>query len=210
MERVKVLIVDDSAEFREALKAFLQAEGSVEVVGEAEDGDEAVEETEKLQPDVVLLDLRMPRVDGLTALKQIRGKAPLTKIVVLSILDERECVREAFNEGASGYIVKDVNESELPAIISETISGKMYVHPLVTNFLLAQLKQAGTEKLNRDEKKILQLVAEGFSDEKISAGLGIEPGEIKSRVKDVLSKLELREKVQEIAVQLRDELLEQA
>lgn len=203
MKKARVLIVDDSADFREALKDFLDAEGSVEVVGEAADGFDAVKKVESLRPDVVLLDLRMPHVDGLSALQEIKEIAPQTKVLVLSVLDERECVREAFNLGASGYLVKDFNEFELPTIVQQVASGRVYVHPLVTHQLLSQLKQVETGKLNETEKKVLLLLSEGHSDKRISEGLDLSLTETRNLINQVLGKVKAKEKVQEIAVKLR-------
>lgn len=204
---IKVLVVDDHQMIRQALRAVLAPEEDIEVVGEASNGAEAVREVCRLYPDVVLLDLRMPEMDGLETLEKIKREASKTRVIILSILDERECVREAFNLGASGYALKDVREKDLVEIIRGITSGQSYVHPLVRRFVLEQLKQqAGDKKLTKSERAILQLVAEGLSDEEISEELEIELAEAGKQISTIFDKLELAERVQEIAVELRKSL----
>lgn len=206
MKKIKVLIADDSFELREAMKVLLSSNKEIEVIGEAKNGVEAVEKTLNLHPDILLLDIRMPTKDGLTALKEIKKKHSQVKVVILSILDERECVREAFNLGASGYIVKDVDGAKIASILKKIEAGQVYVHPLAINFLVSQLQHTDQAKLNDEEKKVLNLLAEGYTNEQISTGLGLKLDEVRKVILEVLDKLKPTEKAQEIAIKLRAHL----
>ncbi len=205
--KITVLIVDDQDFVRESIRAALEQTPDVEVVGEAADGNEALHQVESLSPDVALVDLRMPKADGLGAIAAIAAAHSRTRPVALSIIDARQCVREVFNVGAAGYVVKGESETRLADIIRSVAHGEVYVDPLVRKYLVSQLALAGSERLSDDESRLLMLVASGSTDAEIATKLGIDESEAGGRVDDMLQKLEFEEPVQTLAAKLRRSFL---
>ncbi len=206
-EKTRVLVVDDQEVVRDAIRVALGQHEDIEIAGEASDGGDLVNRVEELHPDVVLLDLRMPDVDGITALAALHESHPETKVVTLTILSERECVRESFNLGAVGYAVKGEGEGRLADIVRQVSGGAIYVHPLVHRPLLQQLRNAGTDRLTSGEKELLDLLAEGLPDDAIAGRLEVDTVQAERQIAELLDKLDFVEPVQQLAARLRSELL---
>jgi DNA-binding NarL/FixJ family response regulator len=206
-EKVRVVVADDQPMIRESIRAVLEGDEGIQVVGEAADGALALDEVRRLTPDVALVDLRMPNVDGLSALDKIRAECPDCRVLVLSILSERECVREAFNGGAAGYAIKGRGSTRLADIVRSVAEGHRYVHPDVRGYLLEQLRLAKTDRLDETQIGLLELVSDGQSDETIAGILGTTSAEIEGRIAVLFEALVFTEPVQRIAAELRPELV---
>lgn len=205
---LKILIVDDHKMVRNSLHLVLDETKDIEVVGEAADGKEAIKQNNQLSPDIILMDIRMPNMDGLQAMIKIKIQSPDSKIMVLSVLDEKQSVREAFNVGASGYAIKEIREAELKEAIDQVSSGKYYIHPGVAHYLFSELSRADTLDLTSNEADILRMIAEGMSNAEISTETGQNLKKTKKAVAEVLDKIRPVEKVQDVAIAIRKERLD--
>jgi DNA-binding NarL/FixJ family response regulator len=202
---MRVLVVDDQAIVRTGFVAILNAEDDITVVGEAADGEAAVTMTAELDPDLVLMDIRMPGMDGLTATRLITRNGSRAKVLVLSTFDLDAYVYDALRAGASGFLLKDAGSDDLLSAIRVVASGDSVLAPAVTRRLIAAFSQgapvqaevAGAlECLTHREREVLILVATGLSNAEISERLGLAVGTVKVHVSAVLSKLALRDRVQ--------------
>ncbi len=200
---MKVVICDDQAIVRDGLMMLLKLEKDIEVVGTATDGSEAVELVDKSQPDLVLMDLKMPVMNGVEATRRIKTNHATTKVLVLTTYDDDQWVFEAIRAGASGYLLKDTPRDELVTAIRGTITGKSYVDPSVAGKLLGmasshqtQPTNIITEKLTEREIQILQLVAKGFSNTTIAERLFLSEGTVRNHVSSILAKLGVSDRTQ--------------
>ncbi|GAA2482020.1 response regulator transcription factor [Streptomyces thermolineatus] len=205
---VRVLLVDDQPLLRTGFRMILEAEGDLVVVGEAGDGRQAVDQVRALQPDVVLMDIRMPRMDGVEATRQITGpeRDGPAKVLVLTTFDLDEYVVEALRAGASGFLLKDAPAQELVQAIRVVAAGDAMLAPSVTRRLLdkyAGILPTGTDELPQSvrslterEVEVLRLVAKGLSNAEIAAELFVSETTVKTHVGHVLTKLGLRDRVQ--------------
>ncbi|WP_461028943.1 response regulator [Streptomyces sparsus] len=202
---IRVLVVDDQAIVRAGFVAILTAEADITVVGEAADGDAAVSMAAELAPDLVLMDIRMPGMDGLTATRLITRQSDRTRVLVLTTFDLDAYVYEALRAGASGFLLKDSEPDDLLSAIQVVASGDGVLAPAVTRRLIAAFAQGApvhTEvagvlgRLTHREREILILVGTGLSNAEIGARLGLAVGTVKMHVSAVLSKLALRDRVQ--------------
>jgi len=200
MSPVKVLIVDDHEIVREGLRTVLMQEREVEVVGEAADGERALALSRSLSPDVVLMDLVMPGVDGLTALKRIREACPHTQVVVLTNLASDQSVRDAIANGAVGYLLKDVMKSELMQAIRNAQLGRPSLHPEAQRHLMRRVstpaERNAAEDLTPRERTVLERIAHGRSNKQIAAELQLTEGTVKGYVSAVLDKLGVDDRTQ--------------
>lgn len=200
---IRVLIADDQALVRTGLRMILENAGDMEVVGEAGDGSEAVESALRLDPDVVLMDIRMPEVDGVAAARQLRSAAPDIRVLVLTTFDLDEYVYAALRAGASGFLLKDALADDLLAAVRVVARGDAVVAPSVTRRLLERFIGVGEDpppapdlaRLTEREREVLGLMAKGMSNMEIAAVLFLTEGTVKTHVSRVLSKLELRDRV---------------
>ncbi len=209
---VRVVIVDDQALVRAGFRMILDAEPDVEVVGEAGDGSEAVAEVRRLRPDVVLMDVRMPELDGIEATRRLLtdGGAEGTKIVMLTTFDMDEYVYEALRAGASGFLLKDVPPEQLVAGIRAVASGEALLAPSITRRVIEEFMQRppeGTrrpppelEELTAREAEVLKLVARGLSNAEIAKELVVSDTTVKTHVARILMKLGLRDRVQAVVL----------
>jgi DNA-binding NarL/FixJ family response regulator/class 3 adenylate cyclase len=208
---VRVLIADDQALVRTGFRMILEAEPNVEVVGEASDGREAVEQARKLAPDVVLMDVRMPELDGIEATRQLLGAPDTsTKVVMLTTFDMDEYVYEALSAGASGFLLKDVPPEQLVAGIQAVASGDALLAPSVTRRVIEEFVRrppdslrAPPEKLGEltaRELEVLKLIARGLSNAEIAKELFVSETTVKTHVAHVLMKLQLRDRVQAVVL----------
>ncbi len=207
---IRVLLADDQALVRGGFRALLDSEDDIEVAGEAADGDEAVEQALALNPDVVLMDIRMPGTDGLEATRRIGADDRLgdVKIVILTTFDLDEYVFEALRVGASGFLVKDTEPAELLQAVRVVAAGDALLSPGVTRRLVAEFAQrsrqphAATELdvLTEREREIVALVGEGLSNDEIAARLVVSPATAKTHVSRAMIKLGVRDRAQLVVV----------
>lgn len=204
--RVRVLIADDQALFREGLRTLLSARADMLVVGEAADGAEAVAMVERLDPAVVLMDLRMPGVDGIQATARIRARWPDTPVLVLTTFDDDANLFGALRAGAAGYLLKDVSSDTLVAAIHAATRGESFLQSTVTGRVVAafaRLMEAGGPRadalvlpLSPRERQILALLGEAASNKEIADRLCLAEGTVKNHVTNILTKLDVRDRTQ--------------
>ncbi|MCP4358290.1 MAG: response regulator transcription factor [Chloroflexi bacterium] len=211
---IRILLVDDQALFREGLHTLISVQADMEVVGEAGNGQEAVMAVAKLNPDVVLMDLRMPVLDGVAATRQITADYPQTRVIILTTFDEDEYVFDGLRAGAVGYLLKDVPSAKLYEAIRTTASGQSFLQPSVAAKVVAEFARMGerpsshpqsdlVESLSNRELEILQLVATGASNREIGNQLYIAEGTVKNHVTNILGKLGVRDRTQ-AAIKAKD------
>lgn len=202
---IRVLIADDQDLVREGFRLILEQEADFEVVAEARDGDEAVRETVRLHPDVVLMDIRMPGIDGIEATKRLQAHSPRPKVLVLTTFDSDEYVYRALKAGASAFLLKDARRGQLASAVRAVAAGDQLLAPAVTRRLVerfcaqpdhvAELR-GGIERLTKREREVLRLVAHGLSNREIASTLSISEPTVKTHVVRLLDKLEARDRVQ--------------
>jgi DNA-binding NarL/FixJ family response regulator len=204
MERTRILIVDDQPLMRAGFKSVLEASGQIEVVGEAATGAEAIEQARRLDPDVVLMDVRMPDMDGIEATRRM----PQHKILILTTFGLDEYIIEALRAGASGFLLKDAPVDELLGAVRAVAAGDAQLSPAVTKRLLDQVARklpaavhrdsALLEELTEREREVLRLLAVGMSNREIGDALVVSEATVKTHVSSVLAKLRLRDRVQAV------------
>jgi NarL family two-component system response regulator LiaR len=202
MDQISVLIVDDHAIVRQGLRTYLDLLDDVEVVGEAANGVEAVARVKQHQPDIVLMDLVMPEMDGIEATRQISDIGISTKVIVLTSFTEDEKVFPAIKAGAAGYLLKDVSPSDLASAIRAVHRGEAQLHPDITKKLMSQFVSpaveptAAPDELTARELEVLRLVAQGMSNRQVAQTLTISAKTVKTHVSNILSKLHLDDRTQ--------------
>lgn len=207
---IKVLIVDDHAVVRKGLRSFLQAYDDLQLVGEASDGDEAVQFCEKLQPDVILMDLMMPRMDGETATTIIRQRFPQVQIIALTSFKGDRLVQKLLNAGAIGYLLKNISADELAQSIRAARSGQPTLSPEATKALINSATQPRLPDLNLTarEMEVLKLMANGFSNPQIAEKLSISRSTVKFHVSSILAKMNLNTRTEVVSFALHNHLVD--
>ena len=199
-EPIRVLVVDDHAVVRQGLRAFLDLQEGIEVAGEAANGVEAVEQTRGLLPDVVLMDLVMPEMDGIEATRRIRALSPRTQVIVLTSFAEDEKVFPSIKAGAMSYLLKDVSPAGLVKAIQAAHRGEAQLHPEIARKLMEEFSTRAREPipadLTRRELEVLRLIARGLSNREIAGELVISEKTVKTHVSNILSKLHLADRTQ--------------
>jgi DNA-binding NarL/FixJ family response regulator len=203
---VRVLLVDDDDLMRAGLRSVLSSDETIEVVGEAGDGREALGEVRTLRPDLVLMDIRMPELDGIAATREVLAVEPHVKVVVLTTFEEDDYIFEALSAGASGFLLKRTKPEELIAAIHTVADGDSLLSPSVTRRVIdrmatqpvAGLSGARLDDLTPREREVLELVARGHSNREIADEFVIEESTVKTHVKRILMKLGLRDRVQAV------------
>lgn len=203
---IRVVIADDHALVRSGFAMILRAEQDLEVVGEAGDGEEAVAAASRLAPDVVLMDVRMPRMDGIEATRRILAARPSARVLVLTTFDQDDYVFEALAAGASGFLLKDIEPEELARAVRIVARGDALLAPTVTRRLVGQLvrerpRLAATRRLadlTERETDVLREIARGLSNREIASRIGVSETTVKTHVAHLLDKLELRDRVQAV------------
>ena len=198
-EPIRVLIADDHAVVREGLRAFLELQDGLEVVGEAADGVEAVREAERLRPNVILMDLVMPELDGVGAMRELHDRVPGTRAIVLTSFLEDERLLPALRAGAAGYLLKNVQPQELTRAIRAAHAGEALIDPQVAARLVDALSEGPTlerAELTPREQDVLDLIGRGFANKRIARELGIAEKTVKTHVSHVLAKLGVTDRTQ--------------
>ena len=208
-DSIRILITDDHAVVREGLRTLIGTEPGMDVVGEAEDGLEAVQKACTLKPDVILLDMMMPRMDGLQAIKEIKRECPEAHILVLTSFSDDEKVFPAIKAGALGYLLKNVTPERLLSAIRDVHQGKPSMSSDIAKKLMHELRRASDlppteEPLTEREMDVLRLVAQGMSNQEIAEALVISQGTVRTHVSNILSKLHLANRTQAALYALRE------
>ena len=205
---IRILVVDDHAVVREGLRSFIQIKPDMEVVGEAADGIEAVQKTQTLEPDVILLDIVMPRLDGVGTIEQLNREGSSARILVITSFAEDEQIFPAIKAGALGYILKDSKPQELIQAIRDVYRGEPYLHPTVARKLMDELHRAPDlppteEPLTERELEVLTLIAQGYSNREIGEQLHLSENTIGKYASNILDKLHLANRTQAALYALR-------
>jgi DNA-binding NarL/FixJ family response regulator len=217
-DAIRVLIVDDHALFRRGLQMVLEQETDIVVVGEGGDGAEAVSKAQELMPDVVLMDVRMPKRGGIDATKQIKELLPHVKILMLTISDEEADLYDAIKAGATGYLLKEVSIEEVGAAIRSVQTGQSLISPSMASKLLSEFatmvkradeKQSAPQpRLTDREMEVLKLVAKGRNNRDIAKELFISENTVKNHIRNILEKLHLHSRMEAVVYAVREKLLE--
>ena len=202
--RVAILIADDHPVVREGLVALINRRPDMVVVAEASNGREAVEQFLRHRPDVALLDLRMPEMDGVEAITAIRQKMPAARLIVLTTFDEDEDIYRGLRAGAKAYLLKDAPRDDLLECIRAVHEGQTVIPPPIAAKLADRLTTSG---LTRRETQVLQFVADGKSNKEIAVALSISEGTVKTHVSSILAKLEAADRTQAVTIALRRGIL---
>jgi DNA-binding NarL/FixJ family response regulator len=201
---IRVLVVDDHAVVREGLRTFLELQEGIEVVGEAADGEQAVAQAAQLEPDVILMDLVMPHLDGIGAMRELRARSSASRVIVLTSFLDDERLMPALQAGAAGYLLKDVEPAELARAVRSACADEALIDPTVAARLLQTLSSHesprgahdGIEHLTRREREVLELIALGHSNKRIALELGVAEKTVKTHVGHLLAKLGVTDRTQ--------------
>jgi two-component system NarL family response regulator len=215
---LKVLIVDDHELFRRGIEMVLDQAPDIDVVGEATDGQHGVEKAEELMPDVVLMDVRMPKRTGIEATRAIKEAIPHAKILMLTVSDEEDDLYEAIKAGASGYLLKEISEEDVADAIRSVWNGQSRISPAMASKLLSEFQamskraeereQVHAPRLTDREMEVLRLVARGMNNRDIAKDLYISENTVKNHVRNILEKLQLHSRMEAVVYAVREKLLE--
>jgi DNA-binding NarL/FixJ family response regulator len=201
-DSIRVLIVDDHAVVREGLRAFLAIQDGLEVAGEACDGEEAVQRAKELSPDVILMDLVMPRLDGVGAMRELHAHASRSRVIVLTSFLDDDRLLPAIQAGAAGYLLKNAEPAEIARAVRAAHAGRTIIDPTVASRLVQAIADGATplsdeaRRLTRREREVLELIAGGRSNKRIALELGISEKTVKTHVGHVLAKLGVSDRTQ--------------
>jgi DNA-binding NarL/FixJ family response regulator len=208
-EHLRVAIADDQALVRAGFRLILETEDGIEVVAEAGDGEEAISAVRRLRPDVVLMDIRMPGMDGLEATRRIGANGPSCRVIMLTTFDLDEYVYAALQSGASGFLLKDVSPEQLVAAVRMVAAGDALLAPSITRRLIerfvrrdaaAAMPRRELQSLTGREREVLMLLARGLSNSELATRLHLSEATVKTHVARILSKLDLRDRVQAVVL----------
>ena len=218
VDPIRVLVVDDHALFRRGLQMVLEQEPDIEVVGEASDGSEAVEQAADTLPDIVLMDVRMPKRGGIDACTAIHEIVPSAKIIMLTISDEEADLYDAIKAGAMGYLLKEISIEEVASAIRAVHGGQSLISPSMASKLLTEFasmikrsddrQQVPTPRLTDREMEVLKLVARGLNNRDIAKELFISENTVKNHIRNILEKLQLHSRMEAVVYAVREKLLE--
>lgn len=212
-KKLRILICDDHALFREGIKATLRQNPAIEVVGESENGRIAVEEAKRLQPDVVLMDISMPELNGLEATLRIKELSEKIKVIIMTMYDDEEVIARCLTAGASGYVLKDAPPSQLLYAIEMIQKGREYLDPgvisKVSDFIRQGLPRDTTyERLSGREREVLKLIAEGFSVKEIATQLTLSVKTVETHKYNLMHKLDIHDKASLIRYAIQNKVIE--
>jgi two-component system NarL family response regulator len=218
MERIKVLIVDDHRVVREGLSAILQSKESIQVLGEAQDGQEAVEKARSLLPDVILMDVSMPKMTGVEATRIIKREFPHIGIIALTMYEEQQYIFDLVRGGATGYLLKDSDSDQIVKAIQSVYRGDSLIHPAVASKILAEFSLLAQKKgkksgwvehdLTEREITVLRLVADGKTNKEIANNLDLSEKTVKNHVRNIFHKLQVYDRTQAAILAIRKGLIE--
>jgi NarL family two-component system response regulator LiaR len=205
-----VLVVDDHAVVREGLRAYLDLQDGIEVAGEAADGEEALEAVERVHPDVVLMDLVMPKLDGLGAMRALRERAPRARVIVLTSFLDDDRLLPALRAGAAGYLLKNAQPEELARAVRAAHAGEALLDPVVAARLVEALSgdEEPLDRLTPREREVLELIGRGFANKLIARELGVSEKTVKTHVGHVLAKLGVSDRTQAAVIAVRAGLVD--
>lgn len=218
--KIRVLIVDDHQVVREGLSFILKTKGDIEVVGMAEDGKDAIEKARALVPDVVLMDISMPRMDGVEATRQIKKENPQIGVVVLTMYAEEEYIFDLVRAGAAGYLLKDADSAQIAKAIRAISRGESMIHPVIASKILTEFSQLSgggasarrplqaEHNLSDREITVLKLVADGKTNKEIANSLNLSEKTVKNHVRNIFRKLDVSDRTQAAIYALRTGLIE--
>lgn len=203
-KKIAVMLVDDHKLLRQGLKQILELEEDINVVSQAGDGEEAIEKAQKYNPDIILLDINMPKVNGIETLRRLKDLGINSKIIILTIYDDREYLFETMKIGASGYVLKDSDADSLIKAIKDVNHGKTYIQPSIASVLVEELNEknkkdgdyAKIESLTKREYEVLTLVAEGLNNKEIASKLFISEKTVKNHVSNIFKKIKVNDRIQ--------------
>ena len=217
-DTIRVMICDDHALFRRGLIMVLEGEDDIEIVAEAEDGRDAVAKVADAVPDVVLMDVRMPDVDGIEATRLIAEQVPTARIIMLTVSDEEQDLYEAIKAGATGYLLKEISIEEVAEAVRAVVAGQSLISPSMASKLLTEFtnlaKRADdrtsvpSPRLTDRELEVLRLVAQGMSNREIAGELYISENTVKNHVRNILEKLHLHTRMEAVMYAVREKLLD--
>lgn len=204
MKNIRILISDDHTLIREGIKQLLELEDDIRVIGQSGDGEEAINLAIELEPDIILLDINMPKINGIETLRRFKDLGIKTKVIILTIHEEREYILETLKLGADGYMLKDSDADNLIKGIRDVSMGKKYIQPSIKHLVTISdefddLHNRGLEKINlltKREYEVLVLIAEGLNNKNIANKLYISEKTVKNHVSNIFKKLELNDRVQ--------------
>jgi len=208
-EKIRVFIVDDHAMVRKGLSLFLAANNDLELVGDASSGMEAINRFEQVQPDVILMDLVMPTMDGPTTISQLRDQYPDVKIIALTSFGDEQMVKSALEAGAIGYLLKDVSADKLAQAIRDAYVGRPTLAPEATQALIQSSTRPPKpgEDLTERERQVLTLMVDGLTNPEIADRLSVSRSTIKTHVSNILSKLEVSSRIEAVTIALQHKLV---
>ncbi|UCC16071.1 MAG: response regulator transcription factor [Dehalococcoidales bacterium] len=212
MDKIRILIADDHAVVREGTRQFLEREEDLEVVGEAADGEEAVRLVGSLNPDVAIMDISMPNVDGIEATRRIKAKYPTVAVLILSAYDDDQFVFSLLEAGAAGYLLKSVRGNELVNAIREVSAGESVLHPTIARKVLNRFthitnetqKQKTQDLLTEREVEVLQLAAQGSSNQEIADNLYLSLRTVQSHLNHIFNKLQVSSRTEAVVRALKE------
>jgi DNA-binding NarL/FixJ family response regulator len=215
VDRIRILVVDDHVLFRKGLVNLLSGQEDLEVVGEADEGDSALEKARELMPDIVLMDISMPHRDGLEATKRIKAEMPYVRIVVLTVSEAEEDLFQAIKSGAQGYLLKNLEPEELFNLLRGVQRGEAPISPRMATRILKEFtrqrpqEQAPEDSLTQREREVLGLVVRGATNREIATTLFISENTVKNHLRNILEKLHLQNRVQVVTYALQQGLVAQ-
>ena len=204
MSKIRIIIADDHTIVRIGLKALVESETDIEVVGEAEDGEEAVQQAVRLHPDVVIMDLVMPKVDGVAATREIGRQAPNAKVLILTTFGTSDAIAHALETGARGALMKTTDDATIVTAIRQVAQGRKFISQEVQRQLTID---PPTEQLSPRQSEIMRSITKGLSNKEIANNLGIRIDSVEEHVKAILKKLGAANRAEAVAIALRKQLL---
>ncbi|OJV65659.1 MAG: DNA-binding response regulator [Clostridiales bacterium 38-18] len=203
MNKIKVMIADDHALIREGIKKLLELEENFEIVALAGDGEQAITSIKETSPDVVLLDINMPVMNGIDCLKQIKQDYPEIKVIMLTIHEDAEYLIETINIGAEGYVLKDADVSSLVKAIQKVVQGEVYIHPTLSGILVREYKRKDKNmedvignNLTKREYEVIRLISKGYNNKEIAIELFISEKTVKNHVSNIFKKIKVTDRTQ--------------